>query len=393
MSILTKSLGRLCLSAAGALALLTGTAAANTPAGTLVENSFSLDYTVAGLAGPQVTGSSGALTVDRLVDFDLTLTSPAASVSVVSDPMATVFRLANTGNDRSAYHFEVTDETTPFDAWSLSYTLFDADSNPVVTDQPIVLSQIGADITAEPGKASIDVDPDFVLELTATATVPVTIPDATQGSFLLRAEAVNPTAWLVDTSIPVAHAKTEPFADINAPIQNVLADGSSGFAGDLVSDGTFAAQQTYAVTLTYLEIVYKEVLVGSHYLAFPCNDSWDPAAVDPSLKMVPGACIGYLLGLSNPGNPLVDNISVTLPLPAEIGFEEAVFNSASAANIPGVEAQLVASTTNPSGPVLSVQAAGGGACNPGTTGCTITIQDAALDAGQSTLIVISGRLQ
>lgn len=390
MSILTRSLGRLCLSAGWGLAFLTGTAAATTPAGTEIENSFTLDYTVNGLPGTQLSYTESPLVVDRLVDFDLTLVSPPATIEAVDAPTTSVFQLVNTGNDRSTYHFEVTDETTPFDAWSLSYTLFDADSNPVVTDQPVVLSQIGADITADPSRASIDIDPGYSLELTATATVPFATPDGTTGSYILRAEALNPSAWLIDASVPVARAKTLE-GGLNDPIRNVLADGSSGFAGDAVADGIFAAQQTYSVTLIHLEITYQEILVRNETVT--CNDSWDPASVDPNLKMVPDHCVGYLVALSNPANAPVDNISVTIPLPPEIEFNEAVFNAASAANIPGVEAQLVASTANPSGPVLSVLTSGGAPCTWGTTGCIITVEDGALDAGHSTLIAISGRIQ
>jgi hypothetical protein len=80
----------------------------------------------------------------------------------------------------------------------------------------------------------------------------------------------------------------------------------------------------------------------------------------------------------------------------ELRLETAAFNALSHVNVPGIGAGLSAASTNPGGPVLTTRDDGTGLpCDNNTyleSTCTITISDGALDAGASTLILLTGTL-
>lgn len=395
MQYLTKTLGAFAVSTTLGFVFLPGTASAKTTAGTVLTSPFTLDYTVGGYAGPTVSGSSAPVVVSRVVDLDVVSITTAATVQLGGSESVHVFRVTNDGNDASAYHFEITDETTAFSNWSMSYAVYDETDSLIAAGQAVTPSTMGADITGDASRGTVDIAPGHSVELIATGTVPAGIVDGSSGSLALRAEALNPTSWLLDSATPIALAKTVNVAAATADeVATVLADGSSGLTGDTVEDGMFATVQAYDVDLIKLEISYKEIFVRPP--SAPCDDSWNPATEDPTAKMIPSACIGYLLGVTNIGGSLVDGVSISLQLPMELRLETAAFNALSHVNVPGIGAGLSAASTNPGGPVLTTRDDGTGlACDNNTyteSTCTITISDGALDAGASTLILLTGTL-
>ena len=113
------------------LAIAPLSAQAQTNAGTVVSNTFTLDYEVGGNAQPQITPPSDTtFTVDRIVDltvsnpFDGTV-APGAVTDVANVDERVVFAVTNDGNDNQAYSLSLANVTgDDFDVTTLGATIF-----------------------------------------------------------------------------------------------------------------------------------------------------------------------------------------------------------------------------------------------------------------------------
>ncbi|MEL8056458.1 MAG: hypothetical protein AAGK66_09915 [Pseudomonadota bacterium] len=395
---------------------LAGTAlAANTltEAGQEVSNTFVLNYDVGTTAQDPITndtatvipdaviqGTPTQFTVDRKVDHSLTATNTPLNNTAPSSTTTLTFELLNEGNDTQAYSFSLADldnGTDTFDASSyvIQYTLDSDDDNDfsdegsatVITSTPISTAAGSADIT-------VDVPKGVRMLVEVIATIPsstetsgspddqTSADDAETDNVILIAEARNPTAWLNDT-ISGAGDVTANSTGANVLVgdaQNVLADdvGVASVEDAANSDGLHAAEAVIVVASPDLEAT-KSVTVISELIdalgtapADPAADC-DSATVVANAKSIPGACIEYIIEVSNTGTTATaSNLNIQDILPDNVTFVDAEFTG-DFIDDPGVTG---------TGPSLA-EPASDTSCD-GTSGtCSVVLSDAALAAGDT----------
>ena len=361
------------LTVVGAAMAMSGTANAQTDAGSTVSNTFTLDYSVNSTPQNQITNEDGdagdpdgptIFTVDRLIDLTVVQTSGEVFVT----PGATAanaqltFNVTNTGNDNQSYSF------------SLDDTTFDNDFDFDPTTQVITVSVAGEtdlDVTpvaldtaaATAGNFSADIAPGETFTVTISGNIPVAAANAAIDEIALVVETRDPTAYLVDPTVPVAGTLTEA---VNGPdgtgdnnvlvgvAQNVFSDGDS-------DDTAFVAGGNIDVDLNGVAhdvgrfIIATPSVTGVKTVEVVSTDGSGCASfATPTDTLgqfaVPGACVEYVITVENLGAdgatggvgdlPATD-ITVADTLPAELIFIAATvedFTVAPTPTAPGLPA-------------------------------------------------------
>ena len=395
---------------------LAGTAlAANTltEAGQEVSNTFVLNYDVGTTAQDPITndtatvipdaviqGTPTQFTVDRKVDHSLTATNTPLNNTAPSSTTTLTFELLNEGNDTQAYSFSLADldnGTDTFDAssYAIQYTL-DSDDDGDFSDEgsATVITSTPTGTAAGSADISVDVPKGVRMLVEVIATIPsstettgspddqTSADDAETDNVILIAEARNPTAWLNDT-ISGAGDVTANSTGANVLVgdaQNVLADdvGVASVEDAANSDGLHAAEAVIVVASPDLEAT-KSVTVISELIdalgtapADPAADC-DSATVVAEAKSIPGACIEYVIEVSNTGSTATaSNLNIEDILPDNVTFVDAEFTG-DFIDDPGVTG---------TGPSLA-EPASDTSCD-GTSGtCSVVLSDAALAAGDT----------
>ena len=336
-----------------------------TPAGTSVDNSFTLDYQVNSQDQTQITGDFDAFTVDRLVDLQVTYITDAGDSGVL--PGSTpdlLFRLDNDGNDTFAYSLVATNETgeagQEFDISSVSvaYYLDDGDGS----------YEPGADDTGPTSYASYTSDllSDSSYWVVVSGTVPAGVADTAVADVVLVATAVEPTAWAIETDVSTT-AGTALTADSDgndatddSDADIVFADGAGD--DDSANDAKHSDTGQFIASSADLSVV-KSVTVMATNLdgSYACND-FNAAAVSGTEYSTPGACLEYEIEVTNGGGALAAISTISDELPSGVTFI--------AADDDGFTGALPAFSGLPSTNTV---------CN-GTDNCTITYTAADLAA-------------
>ncbi len=379
-----------CLLGASALAAFSaGTAhAAGTAAGTNVQNTFTLEYTVGTtpqpvidtsdtcVAGPTTdcSGTPTDFTVDRLID--LTITAPAAPTTVVpgSTDQELVFLLTNEGNDVQDYVLSLVSATDDdFDTTGLNITYYFDDGVPGFGPGDIA----GTAYTYTPGSGvnTETISPTGSIDPSATSPqvwvvidsdVPGAIDDLDEADVTLIADTANDGTTGATAVLAVADTGGNT---LTGAAENVLADIDSDGAGtnDGANDGQYAATGTYVVANPDLDAV-KEVEV----FAQDDTDCGDFAATATAGALaIPGACVEYVITVTNNGanaGSNVTDIDFSDTLPADLEFVAAQVTTFDAADL-----------SVPAGPYPLDCAA---------DACVVEVTDATLDFGQTGTVVI-----
>ncbi|MEM7493285.1 MAG: hypothetical protein AAF296_07875 [Pseudomonadota bacterium] len=369
-----------------------------TPAGQEVSNTFVLNYNVGTTAQAPITndntssapagsvlqGTPTEFTVDRKVDHSLTQTnSPLGNIAPSSTATLT-FDLFNEGNDTQAYSFELRDLDNgagSFDAsnYEIRVTL-DPNNTDGLQGPPTVLTSTPVGTAAGSASISVDIPKGVQLLVEVVATIPGGVTDGQSDQVTVIAEARNPTSWLNDATT-AAGAVTQNSSGLNVIVgvaQNVLADDVGVAAVEAtVSDGLHAAQGLIEIASPDL-LAAKTVSVISELIdnvgAAPSNpaSACSTATVVAESKSIPGACIEYVIEVTNGGSTSASNLNI-----ADILSDDVTFVAASAtgdfADDPGVTG---------SGPSIA-QPASDTDCD-GTSGtCEIVLSDTLLAAGDT----------
>ena len=323
----TKTLLKAFLGATALTVFATGTAQAQnnfTPADTPVTNSFTLDYKVGGVDQPQIdtegTPDETVFTVDRLVDV---LVSSQGDLSVA--PGATdeelVFSVLNEGNATQAYELTLIEEPTAGDDTintddpasgtdSLVYYKDDGDG---------VFQDTGADglgIPYDPANLP-EVDADQVLWVVVTQDIPTSAIDGDQADLTLVA----------NTFYTVADGGTgEVFPDtggneILGAAENVLADDTGTADGD--NDGAHSATGAYIIASAEIEGEKTVTIYNEDGVGLGCATI--PGTPVPNSYSIPGACVEYVISVTNTGSQEATDIIVEDTLPDELEYSNAVF--------------------------------------------------------------------
>ncbi len=360
-------------------------AQSKTAAGTTVENTFTLDYSVGGFAQPTIdnTATPTVFSVDRLVNLTVVSLDPAPNVSPNSTGNQIRFRVTNLGNDIQAYDLSFAYLGTPdFTPANVAITYFiDLNANDVFD---------GAEVleTYTLGTPTVDLEPDQHIVVIVTYDVPAGTSDGSEADFVLTADTLFGTTSFDPLCTPViCDPGTAVVADtggntLGGPAENVLADGAG--VTDAANAGDFSASSDITVLAPVLAAAKTVTMMATA----PASDAACSALTSPEpgdQYGTPGGCILYTISVTNTGTGAASNLVVSDRLPAEVRFLAASLATSTAtgfADDPGIPG---------SGPVLSAPAAAED-CN-GTTNCLIELTDAILAGAENGQVRIWARVR
>ena len=315
--------------------------AAGTDAGTVVSNTFTLDYNVGSVPQTQITpGAPTTFTVDRNVD--LTVSSLGnVNVTPLSTGQELVFGVRNDGNDNQAYSFALEDLAgDDFDATAVTLRYYtDAGGDGIFT-AGVDDAGAGTAYTAGSGAATTDLAPDATLWVVLSGTIPGSAVDGDADGHILLADSLNPVTSLDPGYTATAGDPTtaETGADNqNGEAQNVLADGTGTATADAANDGAHSATASFIVVTANLSASKTVSVIATDASAITC--ATDPA-VGGNQYSVPGACIEYVISVSNAAgaSATATDIAISDTLPDEVAFVAAVqasFTVAGTLSTPG----------------------------------------------------------
>ena len=414
-----------------------GAAHAQTSAGTPVDNTFTLNYDVAGVEQPQITNDPGApgdngdgptrFTVDRLIDLTLGAdptdnVTPGAQILVdgggaaldpdTPQPAVLSFVLQNTGNDTQAYTFSLENGGGDFDVLSSAIIFYEDPASPG--------DFIEINAVAQGGTAGVNITPDIpaggTLNVFVVAAIPETAANMKSMKSILVAETRVPVNWAVETGAGAGGINTDAgdvVIAVNGPsgsgaanvngstAQNFFADGD-GDGADVDNDGIFGNTGTFIVVDPTVS-GQKEVFViatDGDATGFDCG-AFDPSPGTATDQFaVPGACIEYVISVVNDGaddaggtplpaeDTIASNIDIEDILPAEV-----VFLSAEARNF--VDNNGDPSLPTPVAGTVAASATGPVICDGTATTCRVAFENGTLaaDTAQPGTVVIRALVQ
>lgn len=287
--------------AAGALSLYSGTAFANnTPAGTVIENTATVDYQVGGIAQTEVTATS-RFTVDRKIVFTV-------------DALPTQNVVVFPGTLRAVTRFQITNASNETLDFGLSAAQAAGGAGPFGgTDNFDVTNlSIYRDSNGNGEWDAGDQQTDFVDELAADTTTTV---------FIVADVAIDRVNG--DLSVVTLTAQAREGGDAGSQGAIVTATSGSddpdakdtvfadaGGATDSPNDGLFSASHAYAVSAPELAVVKTNRVIE------------DPVSGTTQPKAIPGASVEYCIAVTNAGGDVADatNVIVTDQIPADLTY-------------------------------------------------------------------------
>ena len=315
----------LTLFAAPAFAQYTAPPAANgtndfTAAGEVVENTFTVTYTT-GTATETITPpTSTDFTVDRLVNVtvqgsDRTGILPGATDQTVQ------FAVTNLGNDTQGYILDIEQETespaaSGFDTTNatsgtnISYYVAPADG--ICDEDPTSATAY----TAGSSVPAAGIAPNAVLCVVVTQDIPSTADDTDFADVSL----------IASTTMPGSTTEVTGTADNTiAGTENFLADTAGTFTGDAANDGDHSAISTYTVGAADVSAL-KSVVVLENPGESPSNCATAATAIaveDVTKYAAPGACVEYVIEVTNSGSQDATSVDIGDILPPEVTYASA----------------------------------------------------------------------
>lgn len=272
--------------------------AQNTPSGTTITNTATLDYIVSGTPQAQISSNPAIFVVDNKVDLTVA-TVDLAIVSVIPGTFSQVltYSVTNNGNTVQDYSLQALDsatgafgETETFDATGVAVFVDDGDN--VYT----AASDTDTYIDELPASNTITV---FVV-----ANIPLTQVNNDVASYDLVAQtAVGGGTGAQGVDITSDDAGT---ADDPTLVQIVFADGAG--TADAVRDGQHSSLDGFKVVTADLDAVKTTNVISD-----PFNNGVNP-------KAIPGATVGYQVLVTNNGTVTATNVEVIDSIPANSSF-------------------------------------------------------------------------
>lgn len=322
----------------GAMAVSSPAYAGGTDAGTVVSNTFTLDYQVNAVAQTQITndGNGGnaaptIFTVDRIADLTVTaqgdLAGPPVGVSVT--PGATgqslVFAVTNVGNDNQAYALSIADVAADdFDIAGLTATIYTDDGDGsfnAATDTLVGGYTLGS------GNPTLDVAPDTLIFVILTGDIPAGVTNGQTDGVILTANTLNPVISLDPNYALTPGAETVATAGantLNGAADTVLADGAG--VTDAANQGDFSATAQFVVSTAALTATKIVNVIATDAAAINCATDAAPAG---DQFASPGACVEYVITVVNgpTASATATNIDIADTLPPEVLFVSATQNN------------------------------------------------------------------
>ena len=319
--------------------------AAGTAAGSSIDNTATVNYSVGGVAQTAVSSNTATFVVDRKVS--MTLTEPGnATTSVVpgSSNQVTTFLLTNTSNAALDFGLSLVQPTS-------GTTAHGGTDNFNVT-APTFWINTGASVGSATYDPANSVQVTYIDELAADATkyifirasVPIARVNGDVAGVTLTAQARESGVAAIQGAVvgQTAGANT-------AGMDTVWADAAG--ATDAARDGLISARDDYTVAAPVLT-----VLKTSKIISDPLNGTTDP-------KMIPGATVEYCIQVSNAaGAATATSPSITDIVPSQTTYD-------------GTFGILLNGTATAG--VCNADGAAGGTYTAGTTTVSGTLSDVA----------------
>ena len=309
-TILKALLGATALSAFTAVSAHAG----GTAAGTNVQNTFTLEYSVNGEGQEDITNSGNPtnFVVDRLIDLNVDSTADT-SVTPGQTSGTLNFTLTNEGNDTQQYDLAILDENlNTLDA--SAYTVFYEDpSNPGV-----FIEFTGANFP------ELIADQTIAVQI-RSSQIPSSAEDGQQESLSLIATTLD-TSGVAVVNDTDGNLLDDGDNTSNSDVDNVFADdpaSAEASTGDSTteSDGKDSATAVYLVASADMTAT-KEVAIfsedGSACVAAPVSGTADNG------YSIPGACVEYTITVTNEGSQDATAVTVGDILDENLVFVDAV---------------------------------------------------------------------
>jgi uncharacterized repeat protein (TIGR01451 family) len=290
--------------------------AVGTIAGTVVDNSATIDYTVGGVDQAQVFSDTATFLVDAKVDLIVTTVDGAAVIVVPGDTTGFLsYSVTNTGNQVQDYSliaqaaagaiFGVTDN---FDVAAVQ-VFVDANNNG--TYDPAVDLGTYVDELAPDATVSVFIIGDIpLIQIDGDGALYDLIAQTAQGG----GAAAQGGDILNDDNGNVSPGGTpSTIVDDPATIQIVFADGAGSVDG--VQDGRFSSTDAFVVGSALLTVTKTSAVILD-----PFNGASDP-------KAIPGATVRYTINIANSGSADADAVAIVDQVPANTVFVSASISS------------------------------------------------------------------
>ena len=306
-----------------ALLLSQASFAGGTDAGTVVENTATISYSVGGAAQAPITSAVADFKVDQKVDLTVTGNSGANIIVSPSTARATVgnkltYVLSNDGNSTQDFKINVT---------HLATDNFDAGTGATAAPQAPEACQF----TIDGGAANaMTATPTVTLAKDATATIEVMCsmpnrPDVGDGDL----STIDVLATAVDAAGVIMAEST--IADREDDVDVVLADDTGTPTDNADRNAMHSDTQTYEIDVPMLAVVKKSSVISD-----PFNGTTQP-------KRIPGAVVEYTITIENTSDSVATGLTVTDVLTAAVAGE-VEFIAGSIVNASGTGQTFTAAT-------------------------------------------------
>jgi len=292
------------------LSAATSTAwAAGTVAGTDVDNTASISYSVGGTAQTPIessptgnttpgatNGTATTFVVDKKVDLNVTADS-AASVNII--PGATAihsFTLTNEGNDIEYFSLSSLDNTSgdQFDTTGCTQTI-----TAVTGTQPAITGSHASPAISSTS-SPLRLAADGTATITLTCTAPATPVNGDTADVNLVATAVTTSGGT--TAITDTVGADDPNAK-----DTVLADAVGTATGDIANDAKHSAVRKYTVSTATLSVQKLSAVIS------------DSNGVSANAKRIPGAVIEYSITVTNTAAE-ADHLVIADLIPSDLTY-------------------------------------------------------------------------
>jgi uncharacterized repeat protein (TIGR01451 family) len=314
-----------------------------TPAGEVVENTFTLSYTTGTATNTFTPPATTDFTVDRLVNVNVAGSSTTGILPGAQD-QTVLFTVTNNGNDDQGYILELEQETgddfdtsAPTSGTPIQYYLEDGDGN-CANDASPTLTTYTAGASVPPA----GLPADALLCVVVSQDISNTTVDTDEADVSLIAKTTT------------TGSTTEVTADTTNTIggvENVLADTTGTFTGDAANDGDHSATSTYTVGAANIAATKEVFAVSTDGTGCGTTPASVPTTSPSGEFMVPGACVAYVIEVTNSGSQPATAVDIEDILPFEVSYaSSATFGFSGTAptpsNTPNSACRVVANGSN-----------------------------------------------
>ncbi len=289
-----------------------------TLAGTSVNNTASVNYSVAGTAQTAVNSNTSSFRVDRLLNVTVAQSGGATSVAPGSTSQVIAFTVTN--NSNSVQDFKL-------DAANLTGDQFDG----TITGVFVETNGTAGYQAADTATFIDELAPDATITVYVVATMPAGIVTGNLANVSLQATAAQSTnagtgAYVatVGTLAAVAVETNTGTADNATITDTVFGDAAGTYAGDVAEDGKHSATNTYTVSTAAITVAKSSTVIS------------DPFNLTTNPKAIPGAVVEYCLIVSNAsGGAAASSVVLTDVVPTQTTYVTGSMKSGTGASCNG----------------------------------------------------------